>query len=198
MVRILLKVIPPIFLSGLTSKAQHYPLYICWAKRGKLFWIRVWLFGFKRQVHSGRYPPISLHSFSLSIQMLHSHLHLNVQLLSPHSSSSSFLFPSSKFRIIPSPTPIKRTSSSTLRLRSSNLRIKNSSTNNELNETENKKPLQHTVNRPYPFHEIEPKWQRFWDKYRTFRTPDDDIDTSKPKYYVLDMFPYPRFSLIVI
>lgn len=28
---------------------------------------------------------------------------------------------------------------------------------------------------------------------KTFRTPDDDIDTSKPKYYVLDMFPYPRF-----
>ncbi|KAK6932771.1 Methionyl/Leucyl tRNA synthetase [Dillenia turbinata] len=44
--------------------------------------------------------------------------------------------------------------------------------------------------RAYPFHEIEPKWQLYWDQNRTFRTPDE-IDTSKPKYYVLDMFPYP-------
>ncbi|GAB2301061.1 hypothetical protein Dimus_035097 [Dionaea muscipula] len=45
--------------------------------------------------------------------------------------------------------------------------------------------------RAYPFHEIEPKWQRSWEENRTFRTPDDDVDTSKPKFYVLDMFPYP-------
>ncbi|KAH7442023.1 hypothetical protein KP509_03G067300 [Ceratopteris richardii] len=44
--------------------------------------------------------------------------------------------------------------------------------------------------RAYPFHEIEPKWQHFWERNQTFRTPDD-IDTSKPKFYVLDMFPYP-------
>lgn len=48
------------------------------------------------------------------------------------------------------------------------------------------------VRRAYPFHEIEPKWQRYWDENRTFRTPDE-VDTSKPKFYVLDMFPYPRF-----
>ncbi len=36
--------------------------------------------------------------------------------------------------------------------------------------------------------EIEPKWQAYWEKNKTFRTLDDD---SKPKYYVLDMFPYP-------
>ena len=42
----------------------------------------------------------------------------------------------------------------------------------------------------YPFAEIETRWQRFWEDQKTFRTPDD-IDTSKPKYYVLDMFPYP-------
>jgi len=42
----------------------------------------------------------------------------------------------------------------------------------------------------YPFKEIEAKWQRYWEEHRTFRTPDD-VDTSKPKYYVLDMFPYP-------
>lgn len=47
------------------------------------------------------------------------------------------------------------------------------------------------VRRAYPFHEIELKWQRYWEENKTFRTPDE-IDTSKPKFYVLDMFPYPR------
>ncbi|KAG6383828.1 hypothetical protein SASPL_156403 [Salvia splendens] len=47
------------------------------------------------------------------------------------------------------------------------------------------------VRRAYPFHEIEPKWQHYWEEKKTFRTPDE-IDTSKPKFYVLDMFPYPR------
>ncbi|PIN21330.1 Leucyl-tRNA synthetase [Handroanthus impetiginosus] len=46
------------------------------------------------------------------------------------------------------------------------------------------------VRRAYTFHEIEPKWQRYWEENKTFRTPDE-IDTSKPKFYVLDMFPYP-------
>ncbi|KAG7615156.1 Methionyl/Valyl/Leucyl/Isoleucyl-tRNA synthetase anticodon-binding [Arabidopsis thaliana x Arabidopsis arenosa] len=46
------------------------------------------------------------------------------------------------------------------------------------------------LKRVYPFHEIEPKWQRYWEDNRIFRTPDD-VDTSKPKFYVLDMFPYP-------
>jgi leucyl-tRNA synthetase len=36
--------------------------------------------------------------------------------------------------------------------------------------------------------QIEPKWQAFWEKNQTFRA---EIDRSKPKYYVLDMFPYP-------
>ncbi len=40
----------------------------------------------------------------------------------------------------------------------------------------------------YNFHEIEPYWQGFWERNETFRAKDD---TSKPKYYVLDMFPYP-------
>ena len=46
----------------------------------------------------------------------------------------------------------------------------------------------------YPFQQIEPKWQRFWDENQTYRAPnpgDPDFDPSKPKYYVLDMFPYP-------
>ncbi|MBE7486933.1 MAG: Leucine--tRNA ligase [bacterium] len=35
---------------------------------------------------------------------------------------------------------------------------------------------------------IEPKWQEYWLKNKTFKT---EADPSKPKYYVLDMFPYP-------
>ena len=35
---------------------------------------------------------------------------------------------------------------------------------------------------------IEPRWQRYWDEHKTFRTPDV---SAKPKYYILDMFPYP-------
>ncbi len=40
----------------------------------------------------------------------------------------------------------------------------------------------------YPFGKIEKKWQKYWDEKQTFRTEDDG---DKPKYYVLDMFPYP-------
>ncbi|HEY5665819.1 MAG TPA: leucine--tRNA ligase [Gammaproteobacteria bacterium] len=42
----------------------------------------------------------------------------------------------------------------------------------------------------YPFRTIEKRWQEFWETKQTFRL-GPDIDTSKPKYYVLDMFPYP-------
>jgi leucyl-tRNA synthetase len=42
----------------------------------------------------------------------------------------------------------------------------------------------------YPFKEIEAKWQAHWERQATFRVPET-IDRSKPKYYVLDMFPYP-------
>ncbi|GAB4146691.1 MAG: leucine--tRNA ligase [Planctomycetota bacterium] len=41
---------------------------------------------------------------------------------------------------------------------------------------------------------IEPRWQAFWAEKRVFRAPnpgDPDFDPKKPKYYVLDMFPYP-------
>ncbi|MEQ9363548.1 MAG: leucine--tRNA ligase [Leptospirales bacterium] len=40
----------------------------------------------------------------------------------------------------------------------------------------------------YPFADIEARWQAFWSKQKSFRTP---TDRSRPKYYVLDMFPYP-------
>lgn len=44
----------------------------------------------------------------------------------------------------------------------------------------------------YPFGDIEAKWQAHWDEHKTFRTPPlSELDTSKPKFYALDMFPYP-------
>ncbi len=39
------------------------------------------------------------------------------------------------------------------------------------------------------FNEVEKKWAKFWEENKTFKT--DFYDFSKPKYYVLDMFPYP-------
>ena len=39
---------------------------------------------------------------------------------------------------------------------------------------------------------IEAKWQQYWDEHQTFKT--DGYDFSKPKYYALDMFPYPSGS----
>ena len=46
----------------------------------------------------------------------------------------------------------------------------------------------------FPFCEFEPKWQSHWVEHKTYRTPgpgEKDFDASKPKYYILDMFPYP-------
>ena len=40
----------------------------------------------------------------------------------------------------------------------------------------------------YDFKRIETKWQSYWAEHKTFKTEND---SSKPKYYVLDMFPYP-------
>lgn len=40
----------------------------------------------------------------------------------------------------------------------------------------------------YNFKETEQKWQKFWEENNTYKT---EVDTTKPKYYVLDMFPYP-------
>jgi leucyl-tRNA synthetase len=48
--------------------------------------------------------------------------------------------------------------------------------------------------KPFPFDVFESQWQNRWDLEKTFRTPgpgDADFDASKPKFYVLDMFPYP-------
>jgi leucyl-tRNA synthetase len=51
----------------------------------------------------------------------------------------------------------------------------------------------------YNYKEIEKKWQEFWEKNKTFKTDnpvltsslDNERQKEKPKYYVLDMFPYP-------
>jgi leucyl-tRNA synthetase len=48
--------------------------------------------------------------------------------------------------------------------------------------------------KPYPFDQIEPKWQRIWDERQSFHAlnpGDKNFDPPKPKFYVLDMFPYP-------
>ncbi len=41
----------------------------------------------------------------------------------------------------------------------------------------------------YDFTSIEKKWQQYWENHKTFRT--EITDPAQPKYYVLDMFPYP-------
>ena len=41
----------------------------------------------------------------------------------------------------------------------------------------------------YDHKSIESRWQKFWSENQTFKS--EDISTNKPKYYVLDMFPYP-------
>ena len=46
----------------------------------------------------------------------------------------------------------------------------------------------------YDFAALERKWQDRWLQRGTFRTPgprDPGFDAARPKYYVLDMFPYP-------
>jgi leucyl-tRNA synthetase len=48
--------------------------------------------------------------------------------------------------------------------------------------------------KPYPFDRVEPKWQSIWEKRRAFHASnpsEENFDPAKPKFYVLDMFPYP-------
>ena len=40
----------------------------------------------------------------------------------------------------------------------------------------------------YPFREIESKWQRVWEESRQFKATEDP---GRPKFYCLEMFPYP-------
>ena len=51
-----------------------------------------------------------------------------------------------------------------------------------------------TQRKQYPFSEFEPRWQRHWldaGAFRALNPGDEGFDASKPKYYILDMFPYP-------
>ena len=48
--------------------------------------------------------------------------------------------------------------------------------------------------KPYPFDQIEPKWQAIWDERQLFHAPnpgEKGFHPPKPKFFVLDMFPYP-------
>jgi leucyl-tRNA synthetase len=44
---------------------------------------------------------------------------------------------------------------------------------------------------PYDHAAIEARWQAYWDEHQTFKA---EVDRSRPKYYALDMFPYPSGS----
>jgi leucyl-tRNA synthetase len=55
-------------------------------------------------------------------------------------------------------------------------------------------PMSSECRKPYPFDQIEPKWQAIWDERQIFHAPnpgEKNFDSRKPKFYVLDMFPYP-------
>ncbi|MDD3057806.1 MAG: leucine--tRNA ligase [Sphaerochaeta sp.] len=43
----------------------------------------------------------------------------------------------------------------------------------------------------YPFHEIETKWQAYWEENQSFRVTEDENVPADKRAYVLDMFPYP-------
>jgi leucyl-tRNA synthetase len=48
--------------------------------------------------------------------------------------------------------------------------------------------------KPYPFDQIEPKWQKIWEERQLFHAPnpgEKHFDPKRPKFYILDMFPYP-------
>ena len=43
----------------------------------------------------------------------------------------------------------------------------------------------------YPFEQIEPKWQKYWEENKTFRATEDPSVPPEKRRYILDMFPYP-------
>ncbi|HEX5550660.1 MAG TPA: class I tRNA ligase family protein, partial [Nitrospira sp.] len=47
------------------------------------------------------------------------------------------------------------------------------------------------MSKTYDHHAIEVKWQAYWEEHRPFRAVED---ATKPKFYCLDMFPYPSGS----
>ncbi|MBO6091352.1 MAG: class I tRNA ligase family protein, partial [Acetobacter sp.] len=55
-------------------------------------------------------------------------------------------------------------------------------------------PSSVAVSLVYDFHNIEPKWQAVWENSGVFSVPDIPL-SEQPKYYVLEMFPYPSGQL---
>ena len=70
-----------------------------------------------------------------------------------------------------------------LRFRASTVRVFAASTTSDAATTAAAATTQ------YPFAEVEPKWQAYWEAHQTFLTPERSPE--KGKKYVLDMFPYP-------
>ena len=55
-------------------------------------------------------------------------------------------------------------------------------------------PMSSERRKSYPFDQLEPKWQAIWEERQLFHAPNPDekgFDPAKPKFYILDMFPYP-------
>jgi leucyl-tRNA synthetase len=55
-------------------------------------------------------------------------------------------------------------------------------------------PMSSERRKPYPFDQFEPKWQALWDERQIFHAPnpgEKGFEAAKPKFYILDMFPYP-------
>jgi len=57
--------------------------------------------------------------------------------------------------------------------------------------TDDNSQYERTGSERYPHAEIEPKWQAYWDAHKTFAALDPADAGDMPKYYALDMFPYP-------
>ena len=55
-------------------------------------------------------------------------------------------------------------------------------------------PMSSERRKSYPFDQLEPKWQAIWEERQLFHAPnpgEKGFDPAKPKFYILDMFPYP-------
>ena len=65
------------------------------------------------------------------------------------------------------------------------------STTEKEEQEQQQQQQQQQQNDKYPHAAVEAKWQAYWKHHNTFATPIRSSSSSKPKKYVLDMFPYP-------